>query len=383
MRCRSCGNKLGSKEEFCTVCGCYNNRELSLENDELGNLENFKDPHIDDDIEVLHDDDDEDIEVLDEDESDYIDEDYSEDEYADIDIPKNEKPYLGIAHYVEIYIGEDYKWIVERPFNIYALLLSWVYFLYRKLYLIGIIGLVLTGFIIKLYSPILPYYIVVVMVLCGLLFNPIYLFIVKRRVNRLKDKYGEGKKLEDACFDKGGVNTPKALLIFFIFLGVLLLTFITVDFGKGKPNFWKENNENRANCLSISKKAYSLIEKNLVYGRIIDVVCNVRITNTKNYDIYLRVLEGEDYNYYYVKNDGKYLSIEGDTSQITQWQDAKDKNTIFEEEEKMLNTSLELPDKYMEMINYSNRDEKFIENGVNTSERLYYYLKKEEIYPQK
>ena len=375
MRCQSCGAKLKGNEEICAVCGFYNDREkLSLENDDLGNLDNFKDPDIDEEIELLDDDNDSDI-VLD----DNIDSSY----YDDMKNEKDENDNSGLAHYVEIYIGEDYKWIVERPFNIYALLLSWIYFLYRKLYIIGILGLVLTGFFVKLYKPILPYYVVIVMLICGLLFNPIYLFVVKRRVKRLRNRYGEGSDLEDECYKKGGVNTPRALLIFCIFLGILLLTFIHIDFGRGKPNFWKENNENQANCLLVAKKAYSMVEKKLILGNIEDAICYVRITNTKNHDIYLRILDGEKYQYYYIKNDGKYLSIEGDTTQVENWQREKEKNNILKEEEEMLNTSLALPDKYSEMIEYSNIEEKKINEGVNTSERLYYYLKKEDIYPKK
>ena len=392
MKCKSCGNILGDDEELCRVCGFYNNRELSIEKDALSHIDSFKDSK-DDEIEVLDEYEEYNDDAIVDDvfiEDSYDDEDnydsfnntYEDDSYEELDFSDDNND-SEMDYYVETYIGEDYKWIAKRPINIYALFLTWVYFLYRKLYIIGILGLIITGFIVKLYSFILPYYVVILMLLCGLLFNPIYMFIVKRRVNRYKRIYDSGKELEEVCYKKGGVNTPRALLIFCIFLGILLFTYIRIDFGREKPNYWKENNENRANCLLVSKKAYSIIDKQLILGVIEDSVCNVRITNTKNYDIYLRILDGENYQYYYFKNEGKYLSLEGDTTQISKWQRAKDEKTIFQEEEEMLDISLGLADKYSKMIEYSNLEEKKIEDGKNTSERLYYYLKKEDIYPRK
>lgn len=391
MRCQGCGKKLTNNEEFCTVCGFYNNRELSLENDALGHISDFKDPS-DDEIEILDEyeevDDDYKIEepvieeVNFEDSNDDDNDSYDNTTYDDLDFSEDRKD-SEMDYYIETYIGEDYKWVAKRPINIYALLLSWIYFLYRKLYIIGILGLAVTGVVVKFYWASLPYYVFIVMLLCGLLFNPIYMFIVKRRVKRYKRMYEAGRELEEVCYKKGGVNTPRALFIFCIFLAILLFTYIHIDFGKEKPNYWKENNENKANCLLIAKKAYSMIDKQLILGVIEDSVCNVRITNTKNYDIYLRIIDGEKYQYYYLKNDGKYLSLEGDTTQISKWQRAKDEETIFQEEEEMLETSLGLADKFSKMIEYSNLEEKKINEGTNTSERLYYYLKKEDIYPHK
>ena len=46
MRCQGCGKKLRKNESFCTSCGFYNKPEkLSLENDDLGNLDYFDDPY--------------------------------------------------------------------------------------------------------------------------------------------------------------------------------------------------------------------------------------------------------------------------------------------------------------------------------------------------
>ena len=108
MICRGCGKKLKKGEIVCTTCH-YDNEgiEESIEEDALDHLEYFKDPYLED-VE------DDSEEILDEEETDSDLEEY---EFTDEDFD----------YYVSLYIGEDYKLIVEKPINIYALLLSYMY----------------------------------------------------------------------------------------------------------------------------------------------------------------------------------------------------------------------------------------------------------------
>ncbi len=377
MRCQGCGKKLKDNETVCTECGYYNGeKEVSLEDDEIKNLDYFKDPYDKDEevIEVLDDDDNEETyEELDENA-------FSEESYEDEDEYDDES--LSEDGFLKDYIGEDYNWIVEKPFNIYALLLSWMYFLYRKLYIIGIIGLAITGYVLRVTPNILPIYIIIVMVLSGILFNPIYLIISKIKVANIVNRYSDksNQEIREICADKGGVNTPRALLIFLIFLIIMLFTYIHFGTKENKPSFWKENTENNANCILITKEAYSLIEKSLITGSYEESACEVKKEKTKNYDIYFKIRQDNQYRYIYVKNEGKYLTVKGDTKDIEKLEKDKLDKNILEEEETMLEVSKALSKTYSDIKRKSEEEQRLIDAKKNTSERLHYIYTKDDIF---
>ncbi len=377
MRCQGCGKKLKDNETVCTECGYYNGeKEVSLEDDEIKNLDYFKDPYDKDEevIEVLDDDDNEETyEELDENA-------FSEESYEDEDEYDDES--LSEDGFLKDYIGEDYNWIVEKPFNIYALLLSWMYFLYRKLYIIGIIGLAITGYVLRVTPNILPIYIIIVMVLSGILFNPIYLIISKIKVANIVNRYSDksNQEIREICADKGGVNTPRALLIFLIFLIIMLFTYIHFGTKENKPSFWKENTENNANCILITKEAYSLIEKSLITGSYEESACEVKKEKTKNYDIYFKIRQDNQYRYIYVKNEGKYLTVKGDTKDIEKLEKDKLDKNILKEEETMLEVSKALSKTYSDIKRKSEEEQRLIDAKKNTSERLHYIYTKDDIF---
>ena len=120
MLCRKCGKRLKEGENFCNVCGYYNNPDIEgFEIEEPQNNDLFDEEKEEDD--------------------DYLDEDYEEEREEDdvqlnlinntnIDIRNNDQgKKLGNfqeERFREAFIGEDYKWVIRRPINIYALLLS-------------------------------------------------------------------------------------------------------------------------------------------------------------------------------------------------------------------------------------------------------------------
>ena len=58
--------------------------------------------------------------------------------------------------FLKAYIGEDYQKIRFKKFNILAALLNWAYVIYRKLYITGIIGLIITEIVVLKYQKIVP-----------------------------------------------------------------------------------------------------------------------------------------------------------------------------------------------------------------------------------
>jgi len=62
-----------------------------------------------------------------------------------------------------------------------------MYILYRKMYIIGIIGIILTAIIIKINPKYLLVYLGISMIFLGLIFNKLYIF--KYPVTKREDKY--------------------------------------------------------------------------------------------------------------------------------------------------------------------------------------------------
>ena len=124
------------EERFCESCGYYNG-----EKDNSGWDDNYDDHNLFDDYEV--------------EEKEEGNEEFEEFNLKDSSgTKKNEFSYEN-EDLLEAFIGEDYKPIKKIPFNIFAFLLNWSYLLYRKLYITGILGLVVTGIIILFFPSIL------------------------------------------------------------------------------------------------------------------------------------------------------------------------------------------------------------------------------------
>lgn len=371
MRCVNCGKKLRKNEKFCTECGYYNDpSQKSLENDFLGNLEEFEelgDLDEDEQSDLINK-----INVLDD--NDDIN-DYSLDE--DSERLKSFKD----DRYIEAYIGEDYKWVMKRPINIYALLLSWMYFVYRKLYLIGIIGLLLAGIILRFVPSLIVPYIVISMIGSGILFNPIYSKIIEKRVNKIVDNntMEDNFSIEKICKKKGGVNTPIALLIFLIFISITFVSYLNIKVNNENTKFWEENNTNKANCIQITKNAYKILEDNSIPGDIEEAICEVTTQTNKQYDIYLKVKSDGKHNYLYFKDEGEYLTLTGNTQNIEDIEKRLEEDNIKIGEEEFLEVSKTLLEKYRSMTSDANYEDQLIKDNKNTNKKTHFIITKEEI----
>lgn len=372
MRCVSCGKKLKKNEKFCTVCGYYNDeKKTSLENDDfLGDLEDY---------EELGDLDDEEGEE----QSSLINNinDYDEDsDINDYSLEEGGEKLRSFKddRYIEAYIGEDYKWVMKRPFNIYALLLSWMYFIYRKLYLIGIIGLAISGIILRFVPSLIAPYIVISMIGSGFLFNKIYLIQIEKRVNKIIDEntMTDNFTIEEICKKKGGVNVILALIIFFAFLCITFLSFITFKENNENTKFWEENNTNKANCIHITKNAKTIVEDNEIPGEIEEAICEVQ---SKKYDIYLKVKYEGNTEYLYFKDEGEVLTLLGNTENIEDIESRLDTEDLKIGEEEFLEVSKTLNEKYKTMESDSKYEDELIKNKKNTNKKIHFIITEEEI----
>ena len=173
MKCKNCGKRIKKNELFCSSCGYYNGDATAVSWDEEADLleeEKEKEQRVE-----------EQIEKVEEKEEIYIPE--KEKKRKKLKKEKEEEEFVyENEDLLEDFIGEDYKTIKTKPFNIWACLLSWVYFVYRKLFIIGGIGLLLTALIIIFLRKLLIVYMILVMIGCGFAFNPIYIIIAKKKI---------------------------------------------------------------------------------------------------------------------------------------------------------------------------------------------------------
>lgn len=393
MNCKKCGKKLKMGEEFCSVCGYYNsNEEEFLDDDES----NFYDEDNDfyDEVEEV-------------DEEDYakdvsiggrkveeniinkvnIDDSNNINEFSTSSSDKKSKK--NITNFrddrlIEAFTGEDYKWIIRRPINIYALLLSWMYFIYRKMYITGVVGLIITGIVYKFYPSFIIPYAIIVMILSGFLFNPIYRLYARIRIKRIKEKnYGtDDFTIEQICAEKGGTSLILALAIFLVFIIVMFRTYYRLTYNNENTKFWKENSENSANCISFAKSDYKILEDESVVGTLEEAVCDVRLTNTtKSYDIYIKIKDNEKnlYRFIYFKDNKDSISIEGINVSLEELQSKNGNNTITDAEKSTLSRLLEIKTEYTRIHEKSLEEDNLIKTRKNKSEKLNYIISKDEI----
>lgn len=366
MRCKKCGKNLKENERFCLVCGYYNDPD-----DTSDDYQDFNDDTLEDDL-------------LKEEESSNEPEiqiQAFQTDVSDIPVGKKEKFYdFQYDRFLEAYIGEDYKIVVEKKINIYALLLSWIYFLYRKLYIIGVIGLIITGLVIRLIPQHIIIYTVITMVLSGLLFNPIYKFIAKKRVLFIKKKnsYEDDFTIEKLCKKYGGVTFIVPIVTYLIFLVVMILSMYNLIFPSKQSKYFEENSENEATCTSLVKRIYSSRETLKINGTIKEGVCNVVTGVKKDYNVFIKVeKDGKEY-YQFYKTDNNYLSLKGSTEYLKELRDKLINKTITEEEENFLNASQNIENKYKTISKASKSEDELIKNKRASSEKLNYIINEED-----
>ena len=117
------------------------------------------------------------------------------------------------------FIGNNYEKIMQQKFSIPALFLSWIYTLYRRIYLpsiIGMVAIIILGFLPSIIYTILVLAFVIVL---GINFNKWYVAYAKKQVEKIKmsNQNINENELINICKKKGGTNIWLAILIYAIF----------------------------------------------------------------------------------------------------------------------------------------------------------------------
>ena len=409
MRCRECGKTLMDNENICSACGFYNDRENNSLESDISTNDYFEAPKnnnvtLDDNYgELSFEDDDDDISERRK-EQEEIDDLFKEKVLGekpkkkkenDEEPKKKSKGHKENVEYIDTddssdfvaaFIGEDYKWIVNKPINIYALLFSWMYFIYRKLYLIGITGLVVCGLVVRFIPLASPIIIILSMVLSGVLFNSIYLAVVQRRVQSIMDNYGDlsDEQLMKKCKRKGGVAVFRALLIFLIFLVLLFLTYYRFSIHLGESKFFKDNSENEANCAYIGKDLFNKLvekeEKEMLGSSLDELACHVIVSGDKNYDIIMKLKNSGEYRYIYYSTDNDKVTIEGDTNYIDIIEKAKKVGPVSKDDEEILEFSKSIETRFNDIKINAKQEEESVKKRKMSTQRTYFAFTKDQIF---
>ena len=385
MNCQNCGKKLKPNEKFCTVCGYYNSEEKT--EDKIEEEIEYNDKELDDEDDDLDsfdfDLENDETEVSEsENTNDFNDEEKEEFEEFKIDAnPTNNKKEkkektkyyeYEYEYLLDSFIGEDANIIKERTFNIYAFIFNWLYFIYRKMYITGILGL-LVSLLIFIYIRILYLpFIILSMISIGFTFNKIYISYAKRMISKIVLKDDDLLEKE-TCEKKGRVNFIIPLIIYTIYLVIIVVVYLGIRINPDyNQKFFKENSNNDASCISMIKKAYNYSKNTLNITDINSAVCR---KNNKDYTIYLKYT---DIIQYYNLKEGT-LYYQTDTTEIKPLEEKSINNTITNEEQELLNLKKKIEMEYEEIYKSSKNEQKLIKEKKNKTERLNYDYTKEEI----
>ena len=395
MVCKNCGNKLKENEKFCTSCGTFNDLDSNEEKILMGKSNN--DFSLDDDdFPIKEEYDDEDFSII---------ESQLKKEIKDFKINKKEEKKIiqskikkgieeldltpkqkqfdnELEQYIEPFIGEDYKIIKKSLINVYALLLNWIYVLYRKLYITGIIGLIITFILLLINPKICLIYIGISMILLGLLFNKYYQIVSTIKVKKILKETNEEDsfKIKKICERKGGVNVIFSLVTFAAFI-LLYLLIIIIGLPKTKKvsKYIGETSENQANCISITKQSVKDYFKSKTNEIVTEATCRVVDTNPKQFKIILKVSTNNSIYYLYYLADGRYLTKQIDTIDMELLKSKKANLTITSYEETKLQEEENAISEYQDIKNKSNEEDKLIEEGKEKGPKKNFIVDKEEI----
>lgn len=256
MYCFRCGTKVEDNVEYCPHCGANVKEELARYSYPSNQQEEQK-PKIN----QTH-----------------------EDQY----IYSLKYSYGDNEEFLRAYVGNNYDKIKNSKFSLSTFFLGPLYFLYRKLYGLGIIWLVI-AILLGWAFPILA---LIVRIILSINFSKIYLKDVEKRVKtiRTQNKNLDKETLLNRCRIKGGTN----IIIIIIYI-VLLITIIVATATYFVENVYQDFE-------------YSEIENDEKFS-IGDISYTIPKGFSQN--------EISTYKYYSIYTDNGYCNITFSTSEYT------------------------------------------------------------------
>lgn len=118
------------------------------------------------------------------------------------------------------YIGNNYQKIMLQKFSVPALFLSWLYTLYRKVYIPSIIGMSIIFILGFLPNVIYSMVVCIFVIVLGINFNKWYIAYVKNKIQKIKTNNPNvyENELISICRVHGGTNIWIAIAIYIVFV---------------------------------------------------------------------------------------------------------------------------------------------------------------------
>lgn len=199
------------------------------------------------------------------------------------------------------FIGKNNDKIINRPFNFSAFFFTSFYLFYRKLYLYGILLFILNLLALFFLNSIMVT--LVFGLLCGFLFNIVYLKTSKRKISNIKSKNSNKdiEQIEKICMSKGGTSIGNIFIGFITEITVVILSIVIMSITGLIPSI--------DNLISyISNRANILIKNNdyngiITYDTSIKIKDKFYISIPSNFENNSNTYE---YNFNYKSNDGTF-----------------------------------------------------------------------------
>lgn len=156
---------------------------------------------------------------------------------------------------VKKFIGKNADVIYDKmekkgSFNVFCMLFSFFYFLYRKMYLIGLISFLLQSLIANYVKNI--FVSIICMVIWGFIFYPLYKFHITRKINKIKETVNTEEEINSMCTKRGGTSIIAAIIVPLILIIILIASvgMKILDSANDTINNQNNNNSNTANYYS-------------------------------------------------------------------------------------------------------------------------------------
>lgn len=344
MECKMCGKILSEQERFCTYCGHYydpNEIDEDLQpvelNSKTGELLNEHNKRI-------------------------------REEYDDKESFK--------TRCLKVYLKKEYENVTTGSFNLYAMIFSWIYFIYKKMYLIGIVGLMIAGILVIYQRVILIVYAIISMILSGIFFNKIYNHVVTKKVDKIISLTNNQQKVLKLIKVASADNILLTLGIYFVFLVTVILLYLNIDNVMViTDKYYQENNSNKATCISIVKAAKSISSIDSV-AFILEAECVVIDQNMGKYEAYLKYDRGEQIVIEkYETRDDKIYFIEN-TDMLKGYK--SNLNNLNDSERVQYEKMIQLEEKYYAINKSARQEDSLIKNNSNVSAKKNFVLTQEE-----
>lgn len=350
MECKKCGKILSEQERFCTYCGYYNDP-----NEEDDYNEGFSEDSIKEDKELVS--------------------KVQTEEGYDVEKLVYENTEKLKPRCLRVYLTTDYKTVTTGGFNLYAMLFSWIYFIYKKMYIIGIVGLSIAGILVLLQPVVSIIYVVLSMVLSGVFFNKIYLWYVNKVVDKIISTNNPDEAIKK-CKKSGKDNVLLTLGIYFIFLIIIIVVyFLKGSLGSG-DKYYKDNTNNKNTCLQMIDAAKKNSTTSTV-AFIIEAGCIVEDSANSKFQVYLKFDKGNKTVIEQYSTDAQKMYLEGSTDLLPDYESRK--SSLNDTELQYYQEMLAIQANYSKLKQEANNEDIAIINKTNSMPKTYFLITQEEV----